>query len=213
MTSPGPVTASDVRTAVALALDALEQATDLDWQVPAADLNWTVWETVEHIADDLFAYAGQLSPEREPLTSYVPFAWTRRPDGPALTVWVKPEDGVAGLLQVLDASGGLLAALVEIRPPHRRGFHPFGVSDPEGFAAMGLVEVLAHMHDVAGALGLTWQPPADLCDRVLWRLFPDAPRDGDRWAVLLWATGRGTLPGRGRLKSWRWYGETRPQQR
>ncbi|MEU4424929.1 maleylpyruvate isomerase N-terminal domain-containing protein [Actinoplanes sp. NPDC024001] len=178
--------------------------------VTAGGLSWTVWETVEHIADDLFAYAGQLAPEQPALDAYVPFGYRRRPDGPALTVYVKAEAGVAGLLHVLDASGGLLAAQVQVAPPQRRAFHPMGVSDPEGFAAMGVVEVLAHMHDVAAGLGVPWSAPDDLCDRVLWRLFPEAPLGG--WPALLWATGRGELPARPRLADWRWHSTPRQQE-
>ncbi|MYV59664.1 VOC family protein, partial [Streptomyces sp. SID4931] len=55
-------------------------------------------------------------------------------------------------------------------------------------------------------LGLEWAPPAALCDRALARLFPDAPAGGDRWAVLLWATGRAELPGHPRRTAWRWDG-------
>lgn len=71
---------------------------------------------------------------------------------------------------------------------------------------MGIVETLVHTHDVAAGLSLSWTPPRDLCDRVLARLFPDAPDDEDRWAVLLWSTGRADLPGRARVTSWRWHG-------
>jgi hypothetical protein len=86
----------------------------------------------------------------------------------------------------------------------------WGNSDPKRFAAMGLVEVLVHLHDVAGALELDWAPTEDRCDRILARLFPDAPSDTDRRQTLLWATGRAELPGRPRLDDdWRWYGEPR----
>ena len=74
---------------------------------------------------------------------------------------------------------------------------------------MGVVETLVHTHDVAAGLGLEWTPPADLCDRVLTRLFPDAPAGGDRWQTLLWATGRGELPARPRQATWRWDGTPR----
>jgi hypothetical protein len=66
-----------------------------------------------------------------------------------------------------------------------------------------------HTHDLAEGLGLAWHPPADLCARVLARLFPGAPRDEAPWPTLLWATGRAELPGRPRLTTWRWYGEPR----
>ena len=77
-----------------------------------------------------------------------------------------------------------------------RGWHPYGVSDPAGFAAMGTVETLVHLHDVAGGLGFTWQPDADVVRRTLDRLFPQAPTDEAAWPTMLWATGRGDLPGR-----------------
>jgi hypothetical protein len=205
-----PVTAADVRQAVYLAADALAPVVRRDWRVPAGDLDWDCWETVEHIADDLFAYAGQLGPRRPSAEGPVPFSWQyRRPGGPALSVWAVPEDGPAGLLQVLESSGALLAAMVEVTPPTVRSYHVYGAADPEGFAAMGVVETLVHMRDVAAGLGLTWEPPGELCARVLDRLFPDAPAGTGRWQTLLWATGRVALPGHDRLTSWRWQGAPR----
>jgi len=205
-----PVTAADVREAVYLAADALAPAVERDWRVPAGDLDWDCWETVEHIADDLFAYAGQLGPRRPSAEGPVSFSWQyRRPGGPALSVWAVPEDGPAGLLQVLESSGALLAAMVEVTPATVRSYHVYGAADPEGFAAMGVVETLVHMRDVAAGLELAWEPPGELCARVLARLFPDAPTGTDRWQTLLWATGRVALPGHDRLTSWRWQGTPR----
>lgn len=74
---------------------------------------------------------------------------------------------------------------------------------------MGIVETLVHTHDLAQGLGFAWNPPADLCSRVLARLFPDAPESTDPWPALLWATGRDELPGRPRLTTWRWDGTPR----
>ncbi|MDQ3790225.1 MAG: VOC family protein, partial [Actinomycetota bacterium] len=54
-------------------------------------------------------------------------------------------------------------------------------------------------------LGLPWHPPADLCDRVLARLFPEVELAGDLWRTLLWATGRTTLPDRPQRTEWRWH--------
>ncbi|MEV0805302.1 hypothetical protein [Micromonospora sp. NPDC050200] len=204
---PGPVTADDVLDAVHAAADLLTGALDRDWRVPAGGLDWDCWETVEHIADDLFTYAGQLGPRRPPLDGHVPFGYERRrPEAPGLSVWADPKCGNAGLVQVLEACGAFLAALVSTTPPHVRAHHIFGAADPEGFAAMGVVETLVHMHDVAAGLSLGWRPDAHLCARVRHRLFPDAPTDTDPWATLLWATGRGELPGRAPLHRWRWQG-------
>ncbi|MFD8542277.1 hypothetical protein [Streptomyces sp. NPDC059649] len=244
------MTADDLDRCVQLALAVLRQAPAEAWQRKAGSLEWDCWETVEHLSDDLFAYAVQLAPRKPPLDGEVPFVWeSRRPGGPANAVHADRAAGPAGLLQVLEASGALLVAMVRTASPEVRAHHVFGVSDPEGFAAMGMVETLVHTHDLAEGLGLAWEPPADLCERVLARLFPDvpgasgapgapgAPEDvdgpgtsgapgaadalgaaadvdipvaGGPWAVLLWATGRGVLPGRPRLTSWRWDSSVRP---
>lgn len=208
--SPGAVTADDLDTAVRLAVDALRKGPEEAWDGKAGSLEWTCWETMEHLADDLFAYAAQLGPRVPPMDGEVPFLWEpRRPGGPANAVEADRKAGPAGLLQVVEACGAMLAAMVRCSPPEIRAHHVFGASDPEGFAAMGIVEVLVHTRDVAEGLGVEWEPPAELCSGVLGRLFPDAPDDAEPWPALLWATGRGELPGRPRLTSWRWHGAPR----
>jgi hypothetical protein len=205
------VTADDVEMAVRLAVSALREAPPDAWDGKAGSLDWTCWETVEHLSDDLFAYAVQLAPQVPPKNGDVPFVWeSRRQGGPKNAIHANREAGPDGLLQVLDACGGLLVAMMRTTSPDVRAHHVFGAADAEGFAAMGIVETLVHTHDLAEGLGLAWEPPAGLCSRTLGRLFPDAPRDTDPWTTLLWATGRAELPGRPRLTSWRWYGEPRP---
>ncbi|AWN25265.1 hypothetical protein [Streptomyces sp. NEAU-S7GS2] len=207
---PSAVTADDLDRAVQLAVSVLRQAPPTAWDGRAGSLEWDCWETVEHLSDDLFAYAVQLGPRRPPLEGNVPFVWeSRRPGGPANAVHADRAAGPAGLLQVLEASGALLVAMVRTTTPEVRAHHVFGVSDPEGFAAMGAVETLVHTHDLAEGLGLAWNPPADLCARVLARLFPDVPQDADPWPTLLWATGRAELPGHPRRTTWRWDGSVR----
>lgn len=207
-----PVTADDLDRAVQLAVATLQDAPPSAWDLKAGALEWNCWETVEHLSDDLFAYAAQLGPRKPPLDSEVPFVWeSRRPGGPANAIHADRAAGPAGLLQVLEASGALLVAMARTTPPTVRSYHGFGVSDPEGFTAMGVVETLVHTHDLAQGLGLGFTPPDALCARVLARLFPDAPGGTDPWATLLWATGRGELPGRERLTGWRWYGAPRPR--
>lgn len=203
--SSAPVTADDVDEAVRLAVGALSGVPEERWGRPAGSLEWDCWETAEHLADDLFAYAAQLGPRIPPLERYVPFlAVGRRPGGPLNTVFADRAAGPAGLLGVLEASGALLVAMVRTRPGEFRAYHPAGVSDPEGFAAMGVVEILVHAHDIAAGLGVEFAPPAGLCARALARLFPEVPAGADAWQSLLWATGRAELPDRPRLSSWKW---------
>ncbi|MEV7373950.1 maleylpyruvate isomerase N-terminal domain-containing protein [Streptomyces sp. NPDC090301] len=208
--SRASVTADDLDRAVRLAVAVLREAPPAAWDDKAGSLDWDCWETVEHLGDDLFAYAAQLGLRTPPLDREVPFVYERRrPGGPANTIHANREAGADGLLQVLEASGALLVAMVRTTPAQIRAHHVFGASDPEGFAAMGIVETLVHTHDLAQGLGLAWNPPADLCSRVLTRLFPDAPSSTDPWPTLLWATGRGELPGHPRLTTWRWHGTPR----
>ncbi|GAA3217386.1 hypothetical protein [Actinocorallia longicatena] len=207
MPNPAPVTADDLDLAVQLAVSALEEVPADAWDDKAGTLEWTCWETVEHLSDDLFAYAVQLGPRMPPRSGEVPFVWhARREGGPFNAVHADREAGPAGLLMTLESTGALLVAMARTTPPHVRAHHGFGLSDAEGFAAMGIVETLVHTHDLASGLGLRWTPPADLCIRVLYRLFPDAPLATDPWTTLLWATGRADLPGRPRLTRWRWNG-------
>lgn len=205
------VTADDLNLAVQLAADTCRDAPSAGWERKAGPLEWTCWETIEHLSDDLFAYAAQLGPRKPSTTDEVPFLWeSKRSGGPANVIYADRSAGPAGLLQVLEASGALLVAMVRTTPPDVTAHHVYGASDPEGFAAMGTVETVVHMHDVAEGLGLRWEPPAGVCARVLNRLFPDAPQDAEPWPALLWATGRAELPGRPRLTNWRWYGSPRP---
>ncbi|MFD8591044.1 maleylpyruvate isomerase N-terminal domain-containing protein [Streptomyces sp. NPDC059637] len=196
-TAADPVTAvgaADVTAAVAACTDVLRGGLPADWSRPAGTLTWDCRSTLLHVNSDLFAYAGQLA---------------GRFTGGYITLDVHEDDGagVDGLLQAVTATGGMLAAVVAATPAGVRAYHPYGASDPEGFAAMGIVEVLVHTHDIAAGLGLLpWEPPAGLCAKVLRRLFPEAPRDTAPWPTLLWATGRGELPGHPRRDQWRWHG-------
>jgi hypothetical protein len=200
-----PVTADDLDHAVRLALATLRQAPADGWRAKAGSLDWDCWSTVEHLADTLFAYACQLASSRPPEDGYVPCATTAgTPGGPECAVHADLKAGPAGLLMTLEACAGIEAAVMRTAPPDARAWHPYGLADAEAFTAMGVVETLLHTHDAAVGLGLPWTPPAGLCTRVRDRLFPDAPADTEPWPTLLWAGGRGDLPGRERLTDWKW---------
>lgn len=203
----GPVTAEDLALGVSLAITLLRrpEAQKADWSRPAGSLSWDCWETAEHLADDLFAYAAELGSPVGATEEPVPFVLVRTAPGkPRSTIFAQRDAGPEGLLRVLESCGALLVAMVRTAPPEARAFHGFGTTDAAGSAAMGLVETLVHADDLARGLGLAWEPPADLCARVLHRLFPDAPGGYAPWPTLLWATGRGELPGAARLERWRW---------
>ncbi|MEU6666537.1 GNAT family N-acetyltransferase [Streptomyces sp. NPDC046727] len=183
-----------VEAAVASCTATLRAALDRDWdQADAAGLDWSCRTTAFHIAEDFLAYASRLAGR----------AQARLPLGLTL-----PEGtDNAGLLQVIEATGALLAAAVRTAPPGVRAFHaePFGSADREGTAAMGVAEALLHTHDIAQGLGIPHDPPADLAESVLAWLFPHVQPGPAPWPTLLWATGRGALPGRAPVTEWTWY--------
>ena len=190
------VTADDLDTALSSVAGTLGPATDRDWSVPAGTLDWDCWHTAEHIGDTLLSYAFQLV--ARPEKRYVPFAATAEPDASA-----------AQVLEFAAAAGRILAAVVRSTPPDVRADHPSGPADPEGFAGMGCVEAVLHGDDIARGLGLTFDPPRELCARLVARMFPDvAPElaDDDPWDALRWCTGRAELPGHPRRTRWQLHG-------
>jgi len=104
-----------------------------------------------------------------------------------------------------EAMANALGHVVDGTPPGTRGFHPFGMADASGFAAMGCDEMLVHTDDAARGLGTTFRPDDELAERTLRRLFPWAPEGDDPWATLRWANGRQSLGGKPRLEHWWWH--------
>jgi hypothetical protein len=114
------------------------------------------------------------------------------------------EASPADLVRELGIAAELLARAVALAGPDDRGWHPWGVADAAGFAAVGIAEIALHTDDVASAIGLAWAPPAGPVTATLARLFPGVAADGDPWAAMRWATGRGDLPGRDRVTTWQY---------
>ncbi|MFV0126479.1 hypothetical protein ACLGI4_01955 [Streptomyces sp. HMX112] len=107
--------------------------------------------------------------------------------------------GVAGPLEVPEVRGAVLTAMARVTPSGGWAHRVCGVPDTEGPAAMCSSPPHDTLRDSAGVA------PASLPHtRVLPRLFADAPTGAQPWATSPAATGRGELPGRERLTSWRW---------
>ena len=117
----------------------------------------------------------------------------------------QPDASLAEVLTQLRAATEVLARVVDAAPPQERGLHPWGSADASGFAGMGCAELLLHAGDLAEDQRLDWTPPPGLAAATRARLFPWAPSDADPWTALRWATGRGELPGRAPVSSWRWH--------
>jgi len=54
------VSAHDLERCIDEAAAALRSVVGEDWNVSAKGVRWSCWESIEHVADDLFSYALQL---------------------------------------------------------------------------------------------------------------------------------------------------------
>jgi Mycothiol maleylpyruvate isomerase N-terminal domain len=181
----------ELRRAIAGTSAYLGAVADRDWQTPLPHLELDVASTVAHVAEVCLWYAIDLS--------------ARGADLEPVDHRVEPDSAPADLIRTLTTYGEILLLVVEAAPPEARGFHPYGLADASGFAAMACDELLVHTDDVARALEEPFHPEPGLAAAVLERIFPWAPTGGDPWDSLLWANGRTELLGRGRLQDWRWH--------
>jgi hypothetical protein len=183
------VTGDDLRAAGAAVQALFARQPDGAASVPT--LGTDVIGVATHLTSCLTWYAADLVAGIEEATA---FDLVRRPDAE-----------LGEVLTQLRAATEVLARVVDAAGPDERGFHDWGLADASGFAAMGCAELLLHTGDVAEGRGLDWTPPPGLAAATRARLFPWAPADADPWTALLWATGRGELPGHDPVTSWRWH--------
>lgn len=182
------VTAEDVRTATRSVTTALPQ--DGPWDQRPAGLDWTCRETLAHVVRCVTNYAALLA---------------RRATGPVATPLMDTDAPVDELLDSLRSAGSVAAAVVLAAHPDDRAWHPAGSADASGVAAMACDEMLVHGGDIAGTLGVSYEPPSRVCQRVLHRLFPWAPATTEPWPALLWANGRRSFHDRPPERDWLWH--------
>lgn len=189
------VTPDDLNTAAAQMMTTLSPIADKDWAVPASGLEWSSRYTLDHTVNAVAGYATHLatrSPARRP----------RFRDS-------NPELSIKELLIALESGAAILAEVCRAAPDDARGFHGAGMADWSGFVGMGCTEILIHTGDISRSFDLDFTADPALCRRVLDRIFPWAPKDGDAWQILQWAAGRASLPDQPQLDP-DWYWHCRP---
>ncbi|MDE2803449.1 MAG: maleylpyruvate isomerase family mycothiol-dependent enzyme [Chloroflexota bacterium] len=197
-------TPDDVVAAAEASHALLAPLADRDWSATAGDLEWDCRTTLEHMAGvHLFYAASAANPPQERL----PAART-----------ANPAQSIADLVEVHRALARVLAETLRAMPDAARGWHPAGMADRYGFAAMSCTEVLVHTNDIAQGLGVEFTPPDGVAARTLARLFPWVQPEGNPWQTLLYAAGRrplGEMERRAPNWSWQcaplseWNGEVR----
>jgi hypothetical protein len=183
----GPFTAADFDRLSRLVVEAWTAGLDRDWSAPAGTLEWSCFTTADHTVDCVFSYAFFLASRRQ--DTYPPFSEVHALDGAV------PADVVNGLQAVCTMLSAVIAAAdpdaraviwirerAETRPPH-------------DFAARGGHELILHGHDVCCGLGVAFDPPRELCQRLWdhtrdWPVGPPTASTSDPWSDLLQRSGR-----------------------
>ena len=185
------VDGSVVMRSAAVCASFLREALDADWTVGVPDLDMTVAEVVAHAAEGALWYAIDLSAGGKDLQT--------------VEHRVKSDRPATELVDTLVTYSSIAATVIDGTPSEARGFHPLGIADPSGFAAMTCDELLIHTDDAARGLGRSFVVSPELAEPVLRRLFPWIDVGPDPWAQLRWANGRIALGGQPRLDRWRWH--------
>jgi hypothetical protein len=180
-----------LRAALAACTEFLDDLPEDAWAADVPFMKQTVSGTVLHIAQCMLWYSVDLS--------------AGPPELGSVEIQVKTDVSPPDAVRTVTTAGRLLAAAVDAAPADARAWHPAGLADPSGVAAMGCDELLVHTGDIATALNVPFQPPNPLAEATLRRLFPWAP-DVEAWPGLLWANDRTDLPEHPRPGSgWVWH--------
>jgi uncharacterized protein (TIGR03083 family) len=190
--SAAAVSVDDLAAAGGLVVQHLRAVEDRDWTAEVQALEWTCWQAADHLASVLLTYATR--------------AAGRATHSSAMARVSDPGLNGRDLVDLIASSVRLLVLALTDLPDGARLFHPAGMADREGYAAMGCDELLVHGVEMATAMGIPFQPPDELAGRIAMRLFPWSPPGFAGWDTLWWANDRSDLgshpaPGPG----WVWH--------
>ncbi len=182
-------------------VNVLQPTTELDWNAITPSLVWTQTQTAIHTMRACLEYSYQVVGKR--MDSYQPILFERKESA-------KPAD----FLPMIATAGRVLQKSVKTASVQDRAWHSYGISDPVGFSAMGVVEVSVHTYDLAKGFGIDFIPGMDMAKFAIERLFegtvdfPTVPAS-EAGKLLLWCAGRIELNGFPQRQGWKWNGEVR----
>ncbi len=186
----------DLDALTRIVAEAWRSGEDRDWSARAGTLEWSCTKTADHAVDAVLAPAFFLaSRKRDDYPTGEPFTIGHDPRPVALVEGV--ETAARILSAVVIAAEPDVRAIIWRRPQVELG-------RPEDFVARGALELILHAHDVCTGLGVAFEPPPDLCDRLRdhtrswpawsspgWKQLTMA---GDPWVDLLGSSGRTRQP-------------------
>ena len=182
----------DLESVGELVVGRLRAVQDRDWTRKVRGLEWTCWQTADHVATVVLTFAARIA-----VRTVDPFPMARCSD---------PDRSVPEVVDLIAAATRLLALGLADLPLGTRVFHPAGLADVEGYVAMACDELLVHAAEITAAVGDPFRPPDAIALRVARRLFPWAPGGFSGWDTLRWANDRAGLgdhPSPG--PTWVWY--------
>ena len=187
MTESSELTANAFLTVAELALASLSSLADQEWSVPAGNLDWDCWHTLEHLVDCVFSYTLQLAGRAQD-------GWLALEE-----LHASPSATPRQLVEALGAISQAFVAVLRAAPEGVTASDGIHELDTQDWVARATFEVLLHTHDVLTGLGGRFEPPLELCaatlvSPALWTIDrARATNAADAWDALLAASGR---PGR-----------------
>ena len=176
---------SDELAAVSdFSIDALTGVVGANWRAKAGVLEWSCWQTADHIIDCTFSCAMQIGARAQ--SGFLPFEELHA------KTEATPLDLVTGLRSVT----ALLVAIVRDSPGPMTasdGLLDLSLSD---WCARAAYELMLHTHDIVWGHGRELDPPLELCRVILnsdalWMLDRELSKDGSNpWTALLLGSGR-----------------------
>ena len=175
---------------------------DQDWSITTPDLIWTQAQTAIHTMRACLEYSFQVVGKR--MDTYQPVLFEKKDVATA-----------QDYLTMIPTAARVLHHVVAMASPDDRAWHAYGISDPTGFAAMGVVEVSVHTYDLALGFGGAFTPLDTPSEFAINRLFKDTVETNPQFKSepagkqLLWYAGRIPLAGLERRQGWKWNGLVR----
>jgi hypothetical protein len=185
-------TVDDLRLLTDLTVSAWQDGVDRDWSARAGGLTWSCLRTADHTVDTVLAPAVFLASEQ--LDGY-----------PAYGISTPGPDAAAPvLIDALRTATRILVAVVRDAAPDTRAViwrRPrIETRGPADFPPRAGLELILHAYDVCQGLGVPFDPPAELCERLRehtrdWPMWASpgwsSPTDSaDAWSDLLRCSGR-----------------------